>query len=403
VDHIVFFSYARSNLDPYLADFFKDLCGEIAPNTEWSPDDEQISFQDKKNLRVMANWESDIKGALQGSSVLVCITSLAYFKSSFCGKEYYVFDQRRRHGIGQGADPPPVILPVIWAPVVGGILDFMNTPQQVPQGVADIYLEKGLRYLKRFEPESYNRCVTAFAEAIYDAWLTHGNIDPLAYVQRFDEIPNAFQGGDWQEAAGPAGWLPGPDVVNFVFAAGLRQEIPTPNGRYGAMPADWRPYLPPVGTTIREYARQATRKHSLRFREIALDEGLEIELRAARDRKNLTLVLADPRTLPIGSYRYVESLDALWWEGAALLLPCDGVAAEWNAETQGQVIRRFPVISQLKPPTFQAPIRSAEDLETSLDVTLAELRALVTRTESVKKERTDHPPSQIVGSGGVSA
>jgi hypothetical protein len=399
--HIAFFSYARENLDRYLEDFFEDLCLEIAPQTEWAADDERISFQDKKNLRVMANWESDIEGALQTSSVLICVTSLAYFKKDFCGKEYYVFDQRRRQGLPPRADLPPLILPVIWAPVVGGIPDFMNEPQQVPQGVADLYREKGLRFLRKFERDSYDRCVTAFATAIVDAWRTYAGIPPLPDVRIFDEIPNAFTGGDWQEAAGPTGWLPGPDVVNFVFAAGIRHEIPVPAGRYGAVPAEWRPYLPPVGTTIREYARQATGKHSLRYREIPVNDRLEVELRAARDRKNLTVVLADPRTVPIGTYQGVQVLDALLWEGTALLLPCDGAAAEWNPETQQHVSHRFPVISQLKAPTYQAPIRTAEDLQTSLDVTITELRALVTRKETQKKEKTDDPPPQVVGSQGA--
>ncbi len=395
MDHIVFFSYARKNLDAYMEDFFKDLCAEIAPDTEWAAHDEQISFQDKKNLRVMANWESDIEKALQNSSVLVCITSLAYFKSDFCGKEYYVFDYRQRQGLGSGAKPPAVILPVIWAPVVDGIPDFMNEPHQVPQGVADVYREKGLRYLKRFDGHSYDVCVTAFASAITHAWREYPDIPSLPNVSNFDEIPNAFEGGDWKDAAGPTGWSRGTEVVNFVFAAGVGQGISVPAGRYGKASAEWRPYLPPVPTTVGEYARQATEKHSLRYREIPVNDRLETELRAAKGRKNLTVALVDPQAVTMPRYECVKILDDLWWEGTALLLPCDGAAAEWDAETQQRVSSRFPVISQLKAPTYQAPIRTAEELHTSLDVTLSGLRAAVTRAETQNKEKTDDPPPQI--------
>ncbi len=153
MSHIVFFSYARENADPYLEDFFKDLCGEIAPATPWASEDERISFRDKSNLRLMENWSTHIEDSLQSSAVLVCITSVAYFNKEFCGKEYYVFDQRRRQRLPEGKDPPPVILPVIWYPVDGGLPDFMNQPQQVPKNgsvagfVGELAVEGGAPWL----------------------------------------------------------------------------------------------------------------------------------------------------------------------------------------------------------------------------------------------------------------
>src|ERR1035441_7286102 len=89
MSHIAFFSYARVNLDPYLVNFFHDLCAEIAPATIWAKEDDRISFYDKGNLRLMEHWKTHIDQALQSSAVLVCITSAAFFNSAFCGKEYY--------------------------------------------------------------------------------------------------------------------------------------------------------------------------------------------------------------------------------------------------------------------------------------------------------------------------
>ena len=100
--HIVFFSYASENLDRYMKDFFSDLCADIAPLTKFPPDSERISFQDKNNLRLLEYWQSHIEGALQASSVLLCMTSVAYFGKEFCGKEYYAFDQEAaRSGAGE--------------------------------------------------------------------------------------------------------------------------------------------------------------------------------------------------------------------------------------------------------------------------------------------------------------
>jgi hypothetical protein len=399
MSHLVFFSYARENLDPYLEDFFKDLCAEIAPLTQWGPEDENISFRDKNNLRLMEYWKTDIEGALQSSSVLVGITSVAYFNKEFCGREYYVFDQRRRQGVPQGSDPPPVILPVIWAPVSGGVPAYMNAQQQVPKGIADTYRNQGLRRLMRFEPAIYNQCVTAFADAIVDAWRNY-KIKPLPNVKDFHEIPNQFASGDWQEAADPSGWIPGPEVANFVFAAGSAQEFPQPVGRYGAKASEWRPYLPPEPDMIIDHAKKAAQ--SFKFRELPVGKDLEEELKAAKDRKNLTLLLADLKCLTSLSFAQVSALEKVWWEGTALILPFDDPVLKWEDDNLRKVFSNaFPVISQLQTPNVKAPIRSGTELRLALEMTLADLRSAVTRAETGKKEKSDEPPPGVTAVPGA--
>jgi len=399
MSHLVFFSYARENLDPYLEDFFKDLCAEIAPHTPWGPEDERISFRDKSNLRLMENWKTHIEGALQSSSVLVCITSVAYFNKEFCGREYYVFDQRRRQGLPVGTDAPPVILPVIWAPVPGGLPAYMNAVQQVPKGVADQYRDDGLRKLKRFEREIYEKCVSAFAEAVVKASREH-NIKPLPQVMDFPQIPNQFATGDWQEAAGPSGWLPGPQVANFVFAAGCDQEFPQPLGRYGPKASDWRPYLPPEPETVFEHARRAAK--AFKFRELTVDQGLPGELKAARDRKNLTVLLADPKALSSPSLAPISSIEKNWWEGTALIFPFDDPVLSWEDPAVRKALRdAFPVISQTPSPNIKAPIRTGKDLQVALELTLTDLHATVKQAETNKKERTDSAPAGLAATAGA--
>ena len=176
------------------------------------------------------------------------------------------------------------------------------------------YHKNGLRYLKRIEPTEYDKCVTAFGEAIRKAWQKHPAIPALANVPAFTDIPNQFAGGQWEEAAGPVGWLPGPGVANFVFAAAINKQLQKPTGRYGASAAEWRPYLPPVAKTVSEIAKEAAKKHCLRYREIVVNDKLVAELQGARDRKNLTLVLADAQTLPIDQYQPVATFDTETWD-----------------------------------------------------------------------------------------
>jgi FxsC-like protein len=330
---------------------------------------------------------------------LVCVTSPRYFASRFCGQEYYLFDERRR-AAAENRSPPAVILPIIWVPAPDGLPSIMNQVQWQPGGMPELYQTKGLRYLKILAPADYKRCVVAFGEAIRDAWRTHPAIPPLQGVAPFENIPNTFAGP--QDAAlGPQGYLPGPGVACFVYAAGRRSEIPQPPGRYGATAAEWRPYLPPERATVAEIARSIASRQSLSYREIPVDDNLPTELSGARERKNLTLVVADPCTLPMQPYRPVTVFDGDPWEGTAVLMPWDGAIGPWDERLQSIVRNTFPVRSQAKAPPFQAPIPTVADFERTLDLTLTDLRAAITRTESEKKQKTDGPPPQVVGPSGA--
>jgi hypothetical protein len=379
------------NFDRYLANFFDDLCTEISPWTKWAPEDASVSFRDK-DLRLMENWKTHIDQALQSSAVLVCITSPAYLNSKFCGKEYYVFDQRRRQGLPSTKEPPPVILPVIWAPVVEGLPGYLDEVQQVPSKVSTAYRDNGLRYLARFDGSAYEQCVTAFAQAIVRAWREHRNIRPLSGSRDFSDIPDMFADSEWEEAAGPNGWLSGPEVANFVFASALKNEIPHPEGRYGSHGSEWRPYLPPDATTVLEHARSATRKQSLKFREIPISTDMDDELGSVKRRKNLSVVIADPKALHLKSCQPIGVLEKHWWEGSALILP-----SEDEQTCQNGLNATFPLLSQLKTPNVRGPVRTSKELELTLDLTLTELRAAVTRVETSKKKKTDEAPPMLTG------
>lgn len=402
MSHVFFFNYAHANKDKLLEAFFEDLCAEVAPHTDWGlATDPKTSFRDGQNLPLMEEWRPALLKALQTSAVLVAVTSPAYFQQRFCGQEYYIFDQRRRQQVLPGGQPPAVILPIIWVPLQNGLPDSIDKVQWQKGSMPALYETKGLRYLKKLQPAEYELCVTAFAEAIKDAWQRHKNIPELPNVAPFEDIPNAFAGGSWEEAAGPQGWLPGPGVANFVYAAGLSSEIPLPAGRYGAKSCDWRPYLPPVPSTIGELAKGVTDKQSLRYREIPIDGNLEAELQAARERKNLTVVVADPNTLPMQQYQPVTVFDKAPWEGTAVLMPWDGIIRPWDAQLEATVSSSFPIRSQSKAPPFQAPILTAVDLAKTLDITLTDLRAAVTQAGAKDKEKTDEPPAQVTGPSGA--
>jgi FxsC-like protein len=393
--HVFFFSYASENLDPHMKQFFKALRASVAPSTGWNADDEEISFRDKENLRVMDTYQPLLLKALQSSTVLVCMTSPAYFQKEYCGKEYYIFDQRRRQGIGQNDVPPPVILPVIWATDGSEPPPLIAKIQQEQEGFPELYRSKGLRWLKNMKPAQYKKCVQLLADAIVRAWQVHKSIAALP-IGRFEDIPDAFGQGDWHRAATPSGWLSGPDVANFVFATGSSADLKEPPGRYGKTPLDWRPYLPKSPKTVAEIAKEITEKGALKYREIPVDNRLLNELKGTKDRKNLTLVVANPRALTMNSYQSLAAFDALAWEGSSLLVPWDGIEGQWEDHTiQNPLTAMFPIVSQLPKPAFHAPLPTHEALRMSLEVTLTDLRAGLTKVETDRKPKTDDPPASV--------
>jgi hypothetical protein len=405
--HVFFFSYAsESNSDGLLGTFFEDLSIEVAQHTPWGPKDPRVAFRDLNSLPLMEQWRPALLEGLQTSAVLVCLTSPAYFQNPrrFGPKEYYIFDQRRRQGLEPGQPPPPVILPIIWVPTPTGLPPAMDLVQWREGDMPLLYQTKGLRHLKKLFPADYDRCVVAFATAIKDAWLTYRNVTELHGVAAFEEIPDPFaEETTWEEAAGPGGWLPGPGVANFVYAASSSAELPEPERRYGARASDWRPYFPPHLNTIEQMARAVAGQQLLKYREIPVNENLPEELVGARNRKNLTIVVADPKTLPFPAYRAVSSFDDDPWDGSALLMPWDDNPSlgPWE-DTQEIIKNTFKIRSQVKTPPFQAPIKAFEDFGPMLDLTLVNLRGAMIHAEAEKKPKTDEPPTQVIGPSGGS-
>jgi hypothetical protein len=409
--HMFFFSYASENWNqPGLEDFYNDLCQAVAPLVPWNFDNPNISFRDHK-MRLGEVWKPSISNALEECVVLVCMVSAAYFSKEFCGQEFYIFDQRRRHQLPGNEKVPDVILPVIWAPVEQGYPSAIGDLQADQVGMPKGYFTKGLFRLKTLDEKAYKECVAGFADAIHTTWKQYSKKDPFDSnawactippgppVVLGPSIPNEFARGRWKEAAGPNGWLEGPEVANFVFAAGVKELLPTI--RYGETPAHWQPYLPPCLTTISEYAVQAVRKRrSFKFREIPVTAHIYTDLEQAKQRKNLTLLVADPQSLALPPLNNVRKHDELAWEGTAVLLPCDDALTWENIAIQDQVQRAFPKHIVVAGAAYPGRISSADELERKLDITLGELHSAVIKKMTTGLPVTDAAPAQLAASPG---
>jgi len=395
--HLLFLSYANKDADDtQFKGFFGELCEAIAAGTPWSKGDDEIAFRDRDCLRLGERWEPKLRQALEASSVLVCLASPKYFGRAFCGKEFFVFQQRIEKYAADERYSPPVILPVIWVPseTKGPVDAYVWQDASLP----DDYERLGLRGLRFEKRAQYNKALAAIARSIIKTWKAreYETERPSGVVQEFEQIPNAFGGDDWGEAADGTSWISGPTVANVVYGAGTARVIPS--HKYGETAREWKPFLPPHAETVGALTRSAVHRQSLKYREIPVDDNLETELRNAQNRKNLILVVADATSLDHQPNPKLKAYDPLRPEGTALLMPWDASQEHtWeSSELKQHIDDIFPVKSRT-PECFRAPILSVEQLSNTLDATLVEIRANLTKQQTNNKPIIDGAPATVSG------
>jgi FxsC-like protein len=343
-------------------------------------------FRDISSIPVGQPWNPAIVTALQSSAVLVCVVTPKYLQSEACGREFHLFTAHR--------GPSAVVLPVIWTQA--------NLPAELAQfqfprlNMPPLYSQEGLFFIKfRMKIGQYRNCVAEFARAIIAARNGLPAGPPPTIVRPFEELPNAF--ARFQNKTGP-------DVTTFVYAAGLRHEVPTAPPQYGDTSADWRPYYFADSKTVSEIARRIAARQSLSYREVVADDGLAAEIQRSRSRKNVTLAVADPRTLDLDRCKPVSVLDEDPWDGTAVLIPWgDGSGPSWNESFQQTVKALFPKRSTADEPYFRSPIATFSEFEAALDATLTRLRGAMTRNEANQHPPTDSGPPRLSGPSGGAA
>jgi hypothetical protein len=205
-----YLSCARSDIDPYLQKFFRDLSDAVAARAGLPAGAVAGKFFER-DVHVGGDWDAEVIDALQVSRTIVCIYSPAYFNSEYCGKEVGIFLMRRElymqreRAVGrQDILPPAVIKPVPWIPLGRSV------PDAVPEA-ADAYgdptathnLEGLRRMVKAFF--SYNAPYSIFIEMLARLILeTAERVDlpPLTYPPPLHQIRNPFQPNARAESAG---------------------------------------------------------------------------------------------------------------------------------------------------------------------------------------------------------
>jgi FxsC-like protein len=254
--------------------------------------------------------------------VLVVLQSRAYFTSEFCGKELEVFRRRRERYVEDGGpadETPPLALPVLWDwPVqMPELPDVLKPVQYTNAELGENYNQLGLRTLATQSKyaDDYKHFVAMFAESLVAAGQP--NSLPKADFGSVRDLPSAFGPAPQKRVAA----LPGAAVTRydrwtawFIYVVGtadelrhVRQDVSTYADDDGST---WRPFEPDVSLPLKVLAAQAAAKESLSPERITLDTDLDQELEDAQTGQSFVLLLVDPWTARLKSYRdWLEKVD----------------------------------------------------------------------------------------------
>jgi FxsC-like protein len=384
--------------DAYLNLFFRDLAKEVAAKAgldeELKPPD--IGFLAPASIPTGWHWPLALIEALQTSRTYICVYSRSYFNSLYCGKEFQFFLDRLKAHAGPGAEPAPLILPLLW--------EHPDTlPKELPPALSEIqfkhddfgraYAENGLSYLKRQSrhKDDYDKFVQKFAAylvgvaeqyrvpprdappSLKDAKAAF----PVSLEEKRQQSARAAGGGGPHPPAGDAG----PKVARFIFVAGQGSEYACVKDRVDCYDPDvrgWKPYLPatdePVGLTTLRVALA----ERLYYEDAPAGPDLLQRLDEAEEKNIIVILIVDPWSVRIETYRRLMSdYDRRNFVNCGVLIPWN----EQDDETQSGGDKLLDAIEKVfsrnlvfDNPYIREPIPSSEELQKKLTAAIHEVR-----------------------------
>ncbi len=324
---------------------------------------------------------------------MVCLCSLGYVNSDYCGKELQVFFERRKKYVQQTKSPvsPGVVLPVLWTPQPSNYLtEDITRLQYDNDAFPAVYAKEGLHYMMKLSSthaEDYEVFVGRLAQDIVNAGKNH-RLPNLAKLRPLGEVKNVFQ-ATASKKPNPGKPQAMPVVSNcarFVFVAATSREFTDKNLKKAVQyyandgGRNWRPYLPSVDDSVGLLAQEVATKQKLLFDEMPLQQDLSDLVEQAEENKEAVIIILDPWTICISEYHEImREYDKKNYWNCAVLVPLntpDDETDEHYAELGAALKTAFPFRVQYKNKTFlyyQEPIRSAKDLKTRLTKTLTKI------------------------------
>lgn len=341
----IFVSYASENRS-YRADrelfdeFVRDVINEVNQTKSTSGNVEE--FLAHRDIETGDEWPAALAAAVRTSRVMLSFFSPHYFNSTWCGREFQVFLDRRKTWTPSGNDDAHVtfIVPVLWIActppdAIAGAQQ--NWDSGFPQEYRDLGTRKLLQLEKKAERVSV---ITSLAGRIVKL-LGHTPLPELPAIGSVTTLASAF------DVAGGPGPVQHASSAYFVFAAGKRAEIATTaRNNVGAWAntdgKDWRPYFPQSSDSAGALAQRAAGDKGRRFTQIPCDGQLTDRLKTAKQEGAPVVIFTDPWTLSLQPYRQaLADYDLVNLLNCSMLVP-------WNADDTETIQQRAKLMSELR-------------------------------------------------------
>ncbi|MBM7857007.1 TIR-like protein FxsC [Lentzea nigeriaca] len=315
-----FFSYARNDsVDPYLRQFYDDLCNELSVRAGIRK--ESTGFFDI-DQPTGTNWPATTGEAVGTCKVFVPVYSPWYFNSKPCGSEWHGFDRRLEQHRARTGETLASVLPVWWLPP-----EYEPPPTKYLHDTRDqfgvTYRESGLRSLitQAKHKDEYRAFLEKFAVQVRDAGRTpprelHGvdlRTEPDAFARR---VPTTA-----------AAAVSGPKRVNFVVAVGSCEQMSTVRATldaYGEGWDDWCPYVPDCVEPVVLKAQDVAVEQRMISGPVPAGRDLIDVLDLAQQRREIVVLIVDPWAVGLDDYRELLALlDTRRYNNVTIMFPGD--------------------------------------------------------------------------------
>lgn len=399
LDYLYFVSYARDDFyiagssglgeDPYLKRFFDELRDAVRSKAGRQQKD-RVDFRDTQQIDLGKQWRPEVLDGLQRCRVLVALYTPTFFGRPECGIEVGFMQRRRRHTFADDKAPHDFIIPVIW-----------ETPAQIPAALSGVnyfhgelparYKEYGLKVLARQQrfADDFDQCIQAIASQI-EKVRTIVPLPKLPDPPNLATLPNIFMTPNAADAAAQPAPIKGPNGVRFAYVAASKAEL-TGKGYqtcYGSRGEEWQPWSTD-DRMIGILAPRIAADHRFIPYMINLADTFASQLSQAQKENTLIVLLVDAWSgCVIAKYReYLQEYDrqgSIY--GAALVVWNDqdaDVAAQRDMLKSALQHVVLPVHHTRSLPYYHGDIKSAAELEASLQLTLDRLRMNIAANATV--------------------
>lgn len=420
-----FMSYARA--DDQIADeelirkLFDNLKAEVAARvTDQSP---PIAYLDQANLQPGDPWPHDIANALADSRTFLPVMTARYFTRPYCGKEWMIFEDRLKKL--DGAEPPPLILPILWIrPEEGPLPEYATDIQATfdPMIVReperrdlDDYAKYGLHHVAKRKETTHKNAYQTILEQLAIRIIRVATKHPLpslpsAALPTVKDATNRFEA--IQQA--PQGITPASGRANFAIVAanqtkmgGVRAE---PHKYYGpTSEVEWMPYAPNESEPIGLIAQTVATEKRLIANWMPVGPGLVQLLEQAETDNSVAVMIVDPWVAQHPDYRAIlQQFDKFQFRNCVVMIP-------WNKFDPTTQAARDTLLGDLrkalsrnfegrKETYFRPEIEDHVSLRGAISSALSDLESLLApyRQPARKTGESDHnQPPQLQASGNA--